>query len=92
MSSTITPHPVWSVRVLFPLRFRERKHSVGHYRVGAANEEAAVEAVRAVIADLYPTQPGTRIISCTQTGMSDGVVGNGFTTMSPHDADEQPTL
>jgi hypothetical protein len=89
----VTPHPVWTVRVLFPRRFRERKHSVGHYRVGAATKEDAVKKVRVeILHDLYAGRPDLRIISCAQTGMSDGVVNTGFSTMDLDDANRQPTL
>jgi hypothetical protein len=81
------------VRVLFPLRFRERRHSVGHYRIGAATAEDAIKAVRAdVIEDMYAGRIGLRIISCTQTGMSDGIVNTGFTTMAPDEVDNHPAL
>lgn len=86
-------HPVWTVRVLFPLRFRERKHSVGHYRVGANTKEDAIEAVRAyILMDLYRDRVGARIISCAQCGMSDGIVNTGFTTMEQDQASKQKAL
>lgn len=88
----MTPHPVWRVHVLQPLKAGKRKHFVHTYRVGAASAKDAVDKVLAELSDRCTHDPDQRVVHVSQFGMSDSVIMDGVFTRTPAEAAALPTI
>ncbi len=83
--------PLWTVTVLCPRQYRQRKHVVLYYRVARYTEAEAIEAVRETIIDERPYK-GYRIIDCGRSGSSLSVYLHGSATRTPEQVEGAPTL
>ncbi len=73
---------IWRVYVAIPLRFRERKHTVRIYRVGAESAEAAKAVVQEeILSD--SRERGYEILEATYFGNVDSAVYDGMVTKTP---------